>query len=321
MKSILHFLSFSLLFLLLPACQNKGEQPASGDASARKMVSNTWKSPVQLDDYWYQGKAEITSFELSQNRYQDIHRGEAVLIFVSEDFLTDEQVKDERKLNPNSTTVLKTNMVRKFTTGIYEYSIMTSVFTPVEVQKFPHTLKVTHSSQDWCGQSFMQINKTGDQYRMQQFSYFEAEGDTVINTPAIALEDELFNRIRINPDGLPTGELQLLPSTTYCRLIHTPFEPVMAKATLKEYEGERFEGAQLSAYSVEFPSQRRTLEIVFEKAAPYRIAGWTESYPSMFDGEVRTTVARRKETILDAYWKHNAPEDRDLRAKLGIEGI
>lgn len=321
MRLIAATLYISLIFLLSTGCQERERRPAEGDFSARSVANDVWEAPAQLDDYWYRGKAEITSFELSQNRYQSTHPGEVILIFVTEDFLPEQQVKDERKISPNSTKVLKTNMIREFTTGIYEYSIMTSVFTPVKVEQYPYTLKVTHGSQDWCGQSFMQINERSGEYRMQQFSYFEAEGDTVTNVPVLPLEDELFNRIRINPAGLPTGDIELLPGTTYCRLTHSPFEPVEANATLGDYTGDRFEGEQLRVYRLEFPSQRRTLEIVFEKVTPYRIVGWTESYPSMFDGKVRTTVAKAKETIVDAYWKHNRPEDRNLRTRLEVEGL
>jgi len=36
--------------------------------------------------YWYQGKAELTSYTLEQARYGEVHPGEAVLVFVTEDF-------------------------------------------------------------------------------------------------------------------------------------------------------------------------------------------------------------------------------------------
>ena len=43
----------------------------------------------KFGDYWYQGKAELNRFELSQVRYGEIRKGDAVLIFVTEDFLKD----------------------------------------------------------------------------------------------------------------------------------------------------------------------------------------------------------------------------------------
>ena len=46
--------------------------------------------------YWYQGKAEITSYTLEQARYGEIHSGHAVLVYVTEDFSRGKQVKLDR---------------------------------------------------------------------------------------------------------------------------------------------------------------------------------------------------------------------------------
>ncbi len=272
-----------------------------------------------LSDYWYQGKAEITRYTLSQNRYRDLHDGEAVLVFVTEDFLTDKQVKNEYYENPNSTGVLKMNYLRKFPTGIYDYSIMTSVFTPTETENFPHTLKITSSSQEWCGQSYLQFNKEMDYYRATLHSYFEKEADTVQQVDLALTEDELFNRIRIAPTDLPTGEVEIIPGTGYTLLMHKPMQPYLATLTLEAYTGDTFSGDDLKAYRVEFPGLDRTLEIVFEAQAPYIIEGWTDTYPSVMDGEKRTTIARRTKTIQSAYWEKNSKGDQNLRAELGME--
>ena len=42
---------------------------------------------------WYAGLAEITRYELKQAQYRDVYDGDAVLIFVTEDFLSDKHVK------------------------------------------------------------------------------------------------------------------------------------------------------------------------------------------------------------------------------------
>src|SRR5574341_1313443 len=146
--------------------------------------------------YWYQGKAELSRYALKQVRYGEIHQGEAVLIFVTEPFLKDQQVKLEHGNSSNAVSVLKLNFVRKFFTGIYPYSLMTSVFTPVDLQKYP-TLKVTSSSQEWCGNTFMQMNFRSGQYETQIHSYFQDEGDQNLKLKAGLLEDELWTRIRI----------------------------------------------------------------------------------------------------------------------------
>ena len=67
-----------------------------------------------FNSYWYSGKAEMNSYDLEQFRYNDHHEGEAVLIFVTEDFLKDKHVKYERGDKSNSDVVLKLNRQRRF---------------------------------------------------------------------------------------------------------------------------------------------------------------------------------------------------------------
>ncbi|MFN7115819.1 MAG: hypothetical protein ACK4TA_03415 [Saprospiraceae bacterium] len=308
-----------LIFIIAVACnKTKTQQPTASQAA--KLTSATFTASAKLDDYWYQGKAEVNRYELQQNRYRDVHPGEAILVFVTEDFLTDKQVKNDNYKNPNSINVLKTNQIRRFATGIYDYSIMTSVFTPINAEKNSHTLKVTNSTQDWCGQAFMQVNWLDNQYQTQIRSYFENEADQNFAVPAAILEDELFNRIRLNPQGLPTGKIQILPSLSITRLLHQPFKAEAAEASLQAYKGNEFQGNNLQSYLVTFSTNQRTLEIIFENESPYVIVGWKETYPS-FDGKARTTIAKRTNTILTAYWQQNSLEDKDLRKKLGIEGL
>lgn len=317
MKKIILFLSV----FAIAACNQQGTNTTEQESAKLTAATTTNENAaIQLDKYWYQGEAEITRFELQQNRYRDVHPGEAIMIFVTEDFLTDEQVKNEHYQKDNSTNVLKMNMIRRFTTGLYDYSIMTSVFTPAKTAAYPNTLKVTTSTQDWCGQTFMQLNYRDDAYQAQVRSYFESEGDQNFEVPASILEDELFNRIRINPEALPTGNIKILPSLTITRLRHKTFEPVAAKASKSIYEGDEFEGENLQQYTVKFPDENRTLEIVFEGAAPYKIAGWKDSYPG-FDGKMRTTIAKRSHTIMSPYWQKNGLEDMATRKALGVEGL
>ena len=51
------------------------------------------KKHLSFDKYWYDGKAEISSYKLKQGRYGEIHRGTASLIFVTEPFSPQRFVK------------------------------------------------------------------------------------------------------------------------------------------------------------------------------------------------------------------------------------
>jgi len=239
------------------------------------------------------------------------------MVFVTEDFLTDKQVKNESYRSENSTKILKTNHLRKFPTGIYDYAIMTSTFNPVDTRKYPHALKVTLSAQDWCGQSFMQVNQRGKGYEVEIRSYFEQEGDQNYKVDdLVLLEDEIFNLLRISPDLLPEGKSKLLPSTIYASLKHRDFKVVAIETAKSVYKGTDFPGAELMQYEVKMPSLNRTLTIVYEGKSPYRIAGWKDSYP---DGRgVSTTTATRKKTLLSPYWSQHDLADMSLRKELGL---
>ena len=130
----------------------------------------------QFHDYWYNHGAELSRFSLQQMRYGEIHEGDAVFVFVTEKMNPDTQIKAEHP-GEKDIAILKLNAVRKFFTGIYPYSIMTSIFAPVDVQNYPLPLKISSSIQEWCGHVYTQMNLNEDEYRVRLHSYFEGEGD------------------------------------------------------------------------------------------------------------------------------------------------
>ena len=263
---------------------------------------------AQFDGYWSRGQAEITSYTLKQSRYGEIHEGHAVTVFVTEPFSRSKQVKldDPGRAGRDHVPVLKLNLTRKFNTGVYPYSMMTSVFTPRTLEP---TIKVTTTSQEWCGHTFTQLNLRGKSYDTKLFSYFESESDRRVEIPAALTEDELFTRIRLDPSRLPTGAVRLIPGTTYQRLRHTRFGVEEATATLK--------AGAVMRYRVEYRDLARTLEIEFEAAFPHRILGWTERLSRRPDARL-TTRATRKATLMSDYWNRNGNVDRGLRDQLGL---
>lgn len=269
--------------------------------------------------YWYQGQAELTSYELEQARYGEIHPGHAVLIYVTEDFSRAKQVKLDRpqEAGDDAVKVLKLNFTKKFNTGIYPYSMMTSVFAPVSPEGDPHALKVTTSSQEWCGHTFVQMNRAGSGYEVHGYSYFESEGDESKTFGDAVTEDELWVTLRLDPGRLPTGEVALIPGTMFLRLRHVPWGLQRAAASLTTAGG----ADGLMAYTLSYPELGRTLTIRFREAFPHEIEGWEETYSSGFGAGARklTTRATRKERMLTPYWTQNSLADAPLRAKLGLE--
>jgi len=56
-------------------------------------ISSNAQLSQEFKQHWFDGYAEINSYALNQSRYGEQRNGSAVLIYVTEDFLADEQVK------------------------------------------------------------------------------------------------------------------------------------------------------------------------------------------------------------------------------------
>lgn len=283
--------------------------------------ASSQKSKINYDylqDNWSDGLAEITKYDLSQNRYNNIHSGHIIQVLVSEDFLTDKQVKNESYTSSNSTKVLKRIETRHFNTGIYDYNMLSSSFTPFDVNKYPNTLKVSSSSQEWCGTTFSQLNKTNKGYKHTLFSYFEKEGETVEHIKDGISEEEIFTKIRMDPNLLPEGNFNFIPSNMVSRLLHLDQMVYTSEGAFSDYIGKEFSGKNLKSYTIKTPGLQRTIHIIFESQSPYNILGWIDTYPSLFDKKPRQTIAKQTHQIREAYWKLNNLGDAEMREKLGL---
>jgi len=288
---------------------------ASCSSNAQTDVNFTSPDAAAFSKYWYAGKAELTSYNLEQSRYGATYKGHAVLIFVTEDFSNTKQVKldNPKAAGTDAVKVLKLNFTKKFNTGIYPYSMMMSVFKPIDSNKYPHTLKVTTASQEWCGHTFMQLNLKKDAYHLSGYSYFESEGDVNRDIKKTLLEDEVWNIIRLNPEVLPIGDVTVIPATFISRLKHNALTNKKARATLKLADNAQFVGDDLLVYELKYSEPDRSLRIYFEKEFPHEIMGWEDTYKEMM-----TKATKRKSMQLD-YWTKNSPADLIYREQLGLD--
>ena len=227
----------TILVAILPlvASCDRGATARGADEQASSVNVTTSKDfakkHTDFRAYWHRGLAELNRYELKQSRYGELHDGEAVMVFVTEPFLSDKQVKQDFGNDPSAVQVLKNNFYRRFYTGVYPYTIMTSTFTPTAPGP---TIKVTQSVQEWCGHVYAQLNLNAERngYDVKSFSYFQSEADQELALAGTLVEDDLYTRIRLGPESLPTGELELLPSATYLRLTHKEWALRPATVTL-----------------------------------------------------------------------------------------
>ena len=290
MKSLFNII-LTMLMVSFSSCQHSKSQEVH------------YEIPAEFKSYWYAGEAEIITFKLQQSRYGELREGSATLIYVTEDFVPEKQVKADR-FQEGNTSVLKLNTVKKFVTGIYPYSTMQSTFMPLEEKK-QHALKVTSGVQEWCGQVFMQLNNR-EQFDIKGYSYFESQGDISKSLPKEVLENELWCTLRIDPKQLPVGEFQSIPSFEYLQLKHKPVNAYKAVGTLKQDD-------ITYSYILDYPELDRKLTITFMNTFPYIIQGWTEQ-----NGTDPKTVAKRITSKMLPYWSKNSNADQKLRKEFGL---
>lgn len=302
MQKILLFSCF--LCLGFAACRSNSKLPQLSDEEP-------------FVKYWFTGNAELNSYELDQAQYGAMHKGNVMLIFVTEDFKLDKQVKAQSDASKQKiTTVMKMNAIRRFTTGIYDYSAMTSVFMPVAVNDFPNALKVSTSVQDWCGHSYLQMNFRQNGYQITGNSYFEDEALVNYHVDKGTAEDELFSAIRLRPNRLEIGDKMMLPTLLSARLRHSKIVPILADLKLYDYKERYYSGEKLKVYEVDYRGDARNVKIIFENIFPYRIVGFEETYKQK--DVFMTSRAKLKRCLQTPYWLENTPADSLKRMELGL---
>ncbi|WP_306643718.1 hypothetical protein [Sanyastnella coralliicola] len=284
-----------------------GGRTAASEGPKKTVISQ------EFTYYWYQGKAELSSYKLTQARYGELREGEAMLIFVTEPFDNDKQVKSDMQ-DDNDLSVLKLNQTRKFMTGVYPYSIMTSSFTEIDTKSPESPVKVTNSSQEWCGHTWNQLNSQGNGYEFQLYSYFESEGDASGKLPGVLSEDGIWAMIRMNPSKLPLGPTEVIPALHHLRLRHIEAQAADAIGTLTTENG-------VSTYTLDYTKVDRKLVIHFNSSFPYVIEGWEEHFSSGWGASAETLVTQgeRITTELLPYWMLNTTADSTYRATLGLD--
>ncbi len=266
-----------------------------------------------FESYWYQG-AEISTYDLKQFRYGEQHSGHSVLLYVTENFLGDLQVKHESGPKVNLVPILKLNHTKKFITGIYPYSVLTSTFHPLDQEQ---PLKITGSIQEWCGHTWTQFNNRKD-WIINTFSYFQEEGDQVSKLPMNWTENGLWTLIRLSPKDLPVGFFGIIPSITALRFQKLQTNSFLAEGSLIQNSRFLGVGSFYNEYRLSYKNLGRRLSLWFEPFFPYKIVGWRESYLDTDGNQVGESVATFKTSKTINYWDLNKNKDRKNRKNLQL---
>ncbi len=155
------------------------------------------------------------------------------------------------------------------------------------------------------------MQRKGTKYNWELQSYFEKESEQEKNIDAVLLEDELWNRIRLNPSSLQQGQVSILPGLLWQRLSHSEMQEQDAVLTLSKADTLFNNDPTAQMYTIHYLTLKRTLKIYFQSTFPHEILGWKETYPDGLGNNKKmlTTTAVKKKTIWLDYWQYNKNAD------------
>ena len=295
--------------------------------SAAATEGPTYPSPSFGGDFWEHwgdGRAELAGYELTYPRYGEKRPGSAVTVFVTQPFSKAQRVKPEAPDHPESDKfqVMKLNLVQDFSTGVYDYNLMTSAFAalePVHGHPAGTLTKVAFSSQEWCGQVHAQYKIDPDRVRHTLHSYFAGEADQRNELPYRSpglVEDGLllwargFTGPRLEPGEKRT--VPLLKGLERARLEHEA--PGWTRVTLRRSEKTRTVSVPAGRYEV--VAITADIEngpkwtVLVEPEAPHRIVRWRTDQGR----EAELTGVKRM-----PYWKMNGRKYREAVEELGLK--
>jgi len=307
----------ALVFLVLAVRRAAQAAPPAPASASPTFGDSFWKK-------WGDGKGEVSGYDLTFPRYGELRKGIAVTVFVTETFSNSARVKADPGKHPKADEfpVMKLNLVQDFSTGIYDYNLMTSAFValaPVNGRPAGSATKVSFSSQEWCGDTYGQILFDTGSARLTSHSYFDGEADQSrdLAVPADALSADallLWARGFAAPLVAPgeRREVPLVLSMRTARLNHRPVE--IQKATLSRDAAH----SRLSVPAGSFEVERSTVEVAggptwkisVEASEPHRLIEWETS-----DGEKASLLAGDR---LE-YWRMHAEKDQPALARLGLK--
>ena len=268
--------------------------------------------------HWGDGRAEISSYNIDVRRYNQMRNGNSVLIFVTEDINKETFIKVESPVPKDDRMyVMKLNQIIRFNTGIYDYSVMSSIFSEVDGGNWPFSLrKVTNSIQDWCGHIFDEVMVGSNYVEGRINSYFERDGVSFYTLPVssnFVSGDGLLIRMReLNGEWLKPGQqiaISFFPSLWGIQL--RSLERKISDAILTKTIGKDLEISSqiVPVYEWQLDFENNWEKYWIEQEYPHRILAWEFS-----DGG----RGRLIETLRLSYWELNNNEHLEYRKFLDL---
>lgn len=228
-----------------------------------EVVMTNQKTNKKFMDYWQNNKPEVVKYELKED---SVYVGEGSLTFRLD------YVKGVNK--DDSVQVLKSDFIGKIKKENYDYSAMTSTYLPLNLSIRPHAMKIINSVQEPEETAFLVLSQIPKSYEINSKNTFKVKTKEHFILERKNLEDELWTKIRMNPDNLLVGDIEIIPSFAFWQSVRKSPEVCEAKAELNNYTGTEFKGTKLKNYTLNYPDLKRSLSIIFEQGFPHEIVGW-----------------------------------------------
>lgn len=274
----------------------------------------------EVNRHWSDGKAELSGYRLTQPRYGQLRHGTAILIYVTEPFSRSARVKADPGRHPPDDVeiVLKLNVVKDFQTGLYDYNLMSSLFVAMEAKagRPAEALKLSFSSQEWCGHVYEELKVEPTVVERLYRSYFDGEStdQAVPRLPGGLLTEELLVRVRGLPEPfLAPGESKALPlllSVERSRLLHQPllFSPGKVERSAEPQKVTVPAGTfEVDVYTATAGAERFVYSV--ERRFPHRIVAWEGP-----EGERAELLGSQRL----AYWTLNQEGQERFLKELGL---
>ncbi|MBO3699007.1 hypothetical protein [Roseivirga sp. E12] len=187
-----------ILIVALYGCEQPTED--SIDYPASDVFNHDWA----MNKIWEDGQAEVAHYDAEMIVYGKVRRFDNAYITVKEEFNKDFNVKTNDYQRDDLFSVMKVNKFGRFETENYPYHYLTSLFFKREQPEQLH--KMTHTGQEWCGNTFKQFELISGGYAYDYNSYFDGYGDGQMSIEGTDLiwEDQLSYLLRATKfeDGL-----------------------------------------------------------------------------------------------------------------------
>ena len=158
-----------LLIISVAACEQKMQQAPLYTPS--DFIDQSWA----MNKLWEDGQAEVAIYEAEMVIYGQARKFEQPIITVKEEFNQAFNVKTDDYQRDDLFSVMKVNRFANIPTPNYPYHYLTSLFFKRNQPEQLH--KMTHTGQEWCGNTFKQFELSPAGYNYDYNSYFDGYGD------------------------------------------------------------------------------------------------------------------------------------------------